>query len=401
MARSAKINKWLEIATIVVCILAPTVATVYCFKLTQGAEFSQYYAIGRLIKAGAYNQIYDANAVQGMERILGLNPVHGHSIFIVPPIISWVFYPLPFLNFQQAFYLWTFILAVAALASFLMLCRNLGLSGIKRAWLAVLLGAMGSFVLSISEGYLIPLLLLALVGLFANLKKRNFLMASIYQSLFWLQPQLMLPLLCFELGIGQIYTVTITSLLAVIGLLISFLIGGFGIVKVWYQLFFQQMHNWSGGLADCTLQGQLLRFTLHRDLANQIAIAAFFILMVAVFVIGKRVKAKQWQLNILLTAVLPLSLVLSLRSSSQDLLLLFPGIVSLMLMSINSWLKYVRALLIMITLAILLLPLDMLINCNAIEKSVYNPFFWLTIIFALCALIIEKHSKTQNANGDV
>jgi hypothetical protein len=401
MAGSAKINKWLEIAVIVVAILAPTVATVYCLKLITGTEFPPYYAVSRLIKAGSYSQIYDANAMQNAEQFLALQSAHGHSIFIAPPIISWAFYPLSFLHFKQALYLWTFILAISAVMSVLILCRILGLRGAKRAWLAVLLGTMGPFVLSLGKGYLIPILLLALVGLFANLKKRNFLLASLYQSLCWLQPQLILPLLCFELGIGQIYTVIITSLLAIIGLLLSFLIGGVGIIRSWYQLFSQQMNDWPACLADCTLQGQLLRFTVHRDLANQIAIASYFVLLIAVFIIGKRVKTKQWQLSILLTAVIPLSLVFFLRSSNQNLLLLFPGIVSLILMPINSWLKYVRALLIMVTLAILLLPLDMLFSCYMTERSVYNPFFWLIVIFAICALLIEKYVNGQNASADI
>ncbi len=401
MAASEKINKWLEMAIITMAIFAPTAAVVYCFRLAQGAEFSQYYIVGRLIKAGAYNQIYNADTIQNMEKALSLAFVHGHSTFIVPPIISWTFYPLSLLGLKPALYLWIFILAASVLGSFFMLCRILGVKGVNRVWLAVLLGAMGPYALSMSEGYLIPLMLLALVGLFANLKKRNFLQASIYQSLFWLQPQLVPPLLCFELGMGQLYTVIITTLLAVIGLLVSFLIGGFGIVGAWYQLFHRHTHNWLACLADCTLQGQLLRFGISKDPAYGIAIAAYFVLLIAAFMIGKRIKAKQCQINILFTAIVPLSIVLSLRASSQELLLLFPGIVSLILMPINSWLKYVRALLIMVTLAILILPIDMLISCNATERSVFNPFFWLTIVFAVCALIIEKHSKGQSASGDV
>ena len=400
MAGSAKFNKWLDMTISVVCILAPTAIIIPWQRLTKVTEFFQYYAISRLMQAGIYEQIYNAGAVRAIENALRLDFIHGYPIFIAPPVINWFFYPLAFLGFKEALYLWTFILLISTFCAYIMLCQFLGLRGNKKIWVAALLGAMGPLTISIWKGYLIPLLLLALVGLFVNLKKRNFLLASVYQSLFWFQPQLILPLLCFELGIGQPYTVIITFLFAIIGLLVSSLIGGVGIVNNWYQLFLKQIYNGSGLFAECTLQGQLLRFSVNGDFANHIAIVIYFVLLIGAFLLGKRVKGKQWQLSVLLTGLLPLSLCFSPHSSSYDLLLLFPGIIFLMLMPISNWLKYVRAVLIMSSFAILFVPFYMLINCRVIESSIYNPFFWLILIFGICALIIEKSVSGHSARVD-
>ena len=242
MAGSTKINKWLEMAITIVCFLIPSAVIARWYSLQKATDFLQYYCASNLMHSGAYNHIYSA---------LPAN---------ISPTVSWLFYPLVLFNFKYALYLWIFILIMAGLVMGLMLCRFLGLKNAKRIWVLALLGAMGPFVLSLWKGYFASLLLLVLMGLLVNLKKRNFLMASIYQTLFWLQPQLLLPLLCFEIGMGQFYTVLITVLLAIIGLLMSCLMGGFGLVNSWYFAFVKYINNGLAALTDITFQGELLRF---------------------------------------------------------------------------------------------------------------------------------------------
>jgi hypothetical protein len=398
MAATVKMNKWLEMTIVAVCILLPTAVVVPWQKISKVTEFFQYYAISYLSHSGTYSLIYNSGTTQNIEHILGLEFNYAYPVFIVPPIISWFFYPLAFLGFKQALYMWLGLLAFCALGAHSIICKLLGLRDVRRIWIAVLLGAMGPLALAIWKGNLTPILLLAIAGLFINLKKRNFFMASVYQSLLWLQPQLILPLLCFELGLGQNYTVIISSLMAIIGLLISCLMGGLDIINSWYVLFFGQIHNWASCINGSNLQGELLRFGVQIEHANLIAMIAYLLLLIAAFVLGKGVKSKKWQLSILFTVLIPLSLLLSLRTSSIELLLLFAAIVWLIFLPISGWLKYLRAALVMGTLAILFLPLYLIIG-GVIENSIYNPFFWLLIIFGTASFFIEKSNST-NANFD-
>jgi hypothetical protein len=174
--------------------------------------------------------------------------------------------------------------------------------------------------------------------------------------------------------------------------------GRLDIINSWYVLFAKQMHNWSAAISGCNLYGELLRFGVQIDLASLIAIIAYLLLLISAFVLGKGVKSKKWQLSILFTVLIPLSLLLSLRTASTELLLLFPAVVWLIFLPINGGLKYLRAALMISSLAMLFLPFYMIIG-GAIEHSVYNPFFWLLIVFASASFFIEK-SNSPSANFD-
>lgn len=399
MTGNAKSNKWLETLLAIVCIFAPASISTACLRLAHSNEFLPYYAASYLMQRGSYGQIYDTHLLRNIQQTFSTGESN-FLPFVVSPVISWVFYPLAFLGFKQALYMWISILVFSIFAAYLLFTRFWGLRGSKKLWLAALFGCMGPLIVSISKATLIPVVLFAFTGLFINLKKRNFLMASVYQSLLWLQPHIVLPMLCFEFGLGQIYTVVITSLVAVIGILISCLLGGVGILNDWFQLFFRQIYNFSESLGSCTLQGELLRCGIKSSLADQISAVVYLTFLIGAFFIGKLVKKKEWDLGTVLTIILPLTIVLGFHAFGHDLLLLLPGIIFLMMMSINNWLKYLRASLIMSTLSILFFPFYILIISSAMERSIFNPFFLLLSVFIIVALVVQKYAAGDVASTD-
>jgi len=383
MASKAKLNKWLEFIIIIICFMAPMSVAVPWKWLKHSGDFSQCYATSYLMHTGSYSLIYN-------------------NTFSIPPIISWIFAPLAWFRINLALGLWTANSIIFMLLSYFMLCQSLGIRGAKRLWVAAFLGALGPFIMAVWHEQLTPLLFFALTGLFIALKKRRPVQASIYQFLLWLKPYLLIPIIVYELGAGQSNLVIITFLLAIIGLLLSCVLGGLPLLgNYWHLCMSYKMETSLLSIFQAfVLPNRALRFFIPIDLYSAISIAIYLFLLIAAFFIGKQVRAKKLPLTVTLTSIVPLTLCLFSPSLDYDVLLIVPGILLLAVSNIDGWLKYLKILLILAIFGFLFLPDYLIIHSMSISRSgIFSPFFWGSLAFALGALIIERQQVEHNVTS--
>ena len=376
MSRGAKINKWLEYSLIVVCFLAPLIVLVSWKKLEQSNDFAECYAASYLMNNYTYSLIYN------------------HT-FSIPPIISWIFVPLADLKVKMALYVWLAFAIVFMLSSCFTLCESLGVRGVKKLWTFALFGALGPCAMSICHEQLSPLLLFALTGLFVTLKKRSPILASTYQFLLWLKPYLLIPLIVCELGAGQTVLVVVSFLLAVIGLLLSCVSGGVGCIQGYgHQLVSAKIETSLLSLLHASaIPNRVLNSAPLLDLYSAISIVVYLILIGMAFIVGRQIKAKKLKPAILFTFLIPLTLCLFSKALVYDLLLISPGILLFIVSKASGWLKYVKIIIVIGLFAVLLLPNYLIICSLGISKNGFlSPFFWVTLLFAIGSLAIEKYS---------
>jgi hypothetical protein len=226
--------------------------------------------------------------------------------------------------------------------------------------------------------------------------------ASIYQFLLWLKPYLLIPFIFYELGAGQSNLVIITFLLAIIGVLISRLLGGLSLLNnYWYFCMSGKFETSLLSLFQAfALPNRALKFFIPIDLYSAISAVIYLLLLVAAFFIGKQVRAKKLPLAILFTSIIPLTLCLFSPVLGYDMLLIAPGILLLAVSKVDGWRKYLKILLILAMFGILFLPDYLIIYSLSIARSgIFSPFFWGSLVFALGALIIERQSATHDVGS--
>ena len=287
--------------------------------------------------------------------------------------------------------------------SYAMFCQCLSLSSTEKLWAAVLLGFSGPYVMSLGLGQLSCLLLFGLVCLLDGIKYKKWLLTVFGQSLFWFKPHLLLPILCYEVGAG-LYNISLASFgLAMCGLILSITAGGYLIVPNYIHLLKldNQLQGSSGASwIEPTLKGQLVKFSVSYDHSCQIAVLSYFALLVFSWYLGKSVKAKRLTDNILFYSVVPLSLCLALHCCSYDLLLIYPGIFAFLKTQIVSRYRKTSFMLAGALIVILLIPIYLPIHyLYILKRGIIDPFFFLVLIFAVGATIIEwKCNREQTSS---
>ncbi len=382
MAGSIKTNKWLEFVLATVCFLTPMVVVVPWSKLEQSNDFAKCYAASYLMHSDAYRLIYNANV-------------------FAPPVIGWIFSPLSYLKLKMALYAWIAIAIIAMFVSCLVICQSLGIKGSKKLWVFAFFGALGPCVMSVWHEQLLPFILFALTGLYISLKKRRFIYASIYQFLLWLKPYILFPIMISELAAGQTNLVVISFLLAVIGVLISCVRGGTSILWNYWQLCLSQKLDTPllSLLQAFAVPNHILVSAWQLDLYRSITTVLYGALLVIAFFAGKEIKAKKLPLSILFTFIVPLTLCLFSSILPYDLLLIAPAILLVVVSQPQGWRKYLKAILVLVILAVLILPDYLAIfSLGIFRNTVFSPFFWATLAFSIGSLIIKRQSVGGHAD---
>jgi hypothetical protein len=269
------------------------------------------------------------------------------------------------------------------------LCELLEICARKKLYVVTLIGALGPCIVSVWLGQIGPIFLLGLVGLLIGLKRERFVLAAISQSLFWFKPQLILPVFFFELAAGYRNVTIMSFLIALMGMLISCILGGFSIIPKYIQLLREMQIEQARESIDPTLLGQLLRLSCNFNIANKIAIVAWLATFVLAFYIGKRVKNSPLRLAVLFSVIIPMGLCFTLHVRSYDLILLIPGVLMLAKLQVEGWLKYLKFILIGGITAILILPAWIFIHYRYIAKGgIFDFFFLATLILTTGSSII-------------
>ncbi len=383
MARGAKLNRWLEYIVVIICFIAPMLVAIPWAKLDQSNDFAQCYAASYVMHNNSFSQIYN-------------------SSFSVPPVISWFFSPLAWLKCKTALYAFIAVGTGLMLLSCLALCQAMGIRGGKRLWTVAAFGALGPCIMAIWHEQLTPILLFALVGLFVSLKKKRYLSATAYQFLLWLKPYLLLPLIMSEIGAGQTNLVIISLLLAVIGVLLSCVVGGVGILESYWHVFTTNKIETSflSLFQAFAIPNPILRIGLPIHLYSLFSVLLYLAVLVVAFFVGKQIKAKQLRVSILLTFLIPLVVCLFSGAMAYDLLLLTPAIFLIAITKTEGWLKYLKILVMTGIIGVLILPSYLLIFSMGIFRSgIFSPFFWSALIFTGFAFIIEKHNSGSDGSA--
>ena len=383
MASGAKLNKWLQLTVTVVCFIAPMLVAIPWVKLDQAGDFGLCYATSYLMHNGSYSQIYN------------------HS-FSISPVLSWLFSPLAWLRCQMALYVWIGLSIPLMLWSALALCQAMGIKGVKKLWTVAVLGAFGPAVMAVWHEQLTPLLLFALTGLFISLKKKRYMSASAFQFLLWLKPYILIPLIVCEIAAGQTNLVVISCLLAIIGILMSCVVGGVGVLEGYGHVCMANKMETPilSIFQDFAIPNPILPLGGSIHLYNLIVVLLYLALLALAFFIGKQIKSKQLQGTVLFTALLPFTLSLCSSTLAYDMLLITPAILLVAISKADGWLKYLKIMQMFAVVGILLLPIYLIIFSLGICRSgIFSPFFWVTLTFAITAFIIERQSSVQHDGG--
>ena len=393
MTNSKNFKRWLDPLPMIIIFVCPIGRLIPWSELPEISDFFQYYAVSSLMQNGHYSQIYDINTILKAEQTVVPNSSHSYFPFLIPPNISWIFYPLAWLKFIPTIYIWSILLLALVVVSYSILCSHLKITGMRKLWGATLLATSGPFLESVRLGQLSPILLFALSLLYIGLKQKNYFLTIVSESIFWLKPHLLLPILCFELSPSMIQVPLLTCLFSFIGLAISCTIAGINIVPSYISLFSssEMQSSLLGLIYGPTLRGQLLKFSISYDISSKAAIVGYLFLLILAFLNRKRAKIGESQVNIIFTSLLPFSLCLSLHLHNYDLLLLLPGILLLSTYSLSKALNYLRISIIAIVVLVSLAPIYVYLHYfYVLQNGLLNPFFWTTLIFAIGAYVIEQ-----------
>lgn len=384
-----KLKKYLDFTVIMLVFAFPVFRLIPWPEHLQLSDFIEYYAVSNLMHTGQYNQIYNDVMVQNLEHVLVPNTTHSYLPFLVSPLLAWIVYPLAYFKTEVSLYIWTGILWFTVIVSYMILCQTFHIEGRKKIWWAVFIATSGPFIEAIRLGQLSPILLL---GLTLVLNKPRSAASVIGQSLLWLKPHLLLPLLAFEINTPLRLLAVLTCLAGVLGLLISCLLGGFSIVPNYLHLLESaEIHgNLLGLIYGPTLRGQLLKFSCDQHLAVKIATAIYSLLLVFSLLLSSKIK--RLSSNTGFTAILPITLCLSPHLHNYDLLLLIPSIFLLSSYSLSGSLFRLRLFIISLLALVFLLPVYIILHYFYVASGgLINPFFWSVLIFGIGALIIEWH----------
>ena len=365
---------------IVISLVLPLLLAVPGGPLTLPNDYPNYYAASKLIRSGNFSSVYDQRTIKDIEsRIAPERMKEGGLPFLVPPVLALGFFPLSFFSYQISLWIWTIFSITLIVVSYLVLTSLLALSKRTRLWAAAVTGSLGPAVISIALAQLSAVLLLGMVCLIYGYKQKRWIIAAIGQSLLWLKPHLVIPLICFEAGAKRYGLCIMSCIVAFFGLLVSSCLGGFSILPNYIHLLIahNQISGSNLGLQiEPTLRGQLLKLFLNFDHITVIAIIGYLTLLGFAWYAGKLAKEKGLEINLLFCTIVPLSLCLALHAHSYDLLLLCPGAFLLMTPKLSRRLNYARLFLIAGSTAIFILPTYLLIHYLYILRGgVIDPFF--------------------------
>jgi hypothetical protein len=399
MAKNKKMIACLELLLIIIIFALPILYLVPWHEINHISDFKEYYAVSVLMQKGYFNQIYNASLVTATQQAFVSSSPNSYLAFLVPPLLCWVFYPLAWFKFKVSLYLWTIMLWLMVILSYIILCAEHKIEGRNKIWWAAFIAISGPFLEAIRLGQLCPILLLCLSLLYVGLKRKRLVPSVIGQSLFLLKPHLLLPILFFEIRRPLIRPMLFTCIVGAFGLFISCILGGFGIIASYlHRLVTDEIYgNAMGIIYSPTLRGQLCKFSFDQYIAAKISTFAYIVLLIFSFLISRQFKKSEMRFNTLFTALVPLTLCLVPHLHNYDLLLLVPGIFQLSSYSLTGFLKKLRIFILGLIGVVLILPIYIAIHYYyVLQNSLINPFFWALLIFGIGALIIEWRRPALN-----
>jgi len=378
----------MDLLIILICLCAPAALLTPWNNLASATDFPNYYAAARMIASGHFATAYDVNMIGPLENQF-FPDLKGRVLpFLLCPALAWCCLPLAALPYRQAFATWTVFLFASLVCAFFLFSHVFRLSRRERLWAAAILGTSGPCLETLRIGQPSTIFLLGLALLAYGLKNDRSLAAACGQSVFWLKPHILLPLIFFEAGRGLISIPTVTGLIGIGGIVVAVLLGGSGVINSYYHLLSSHQAQLYMGLSYGPTLRALLINLLPGFGSDLLVLAVYALVPIFAFLIGRIYQQRQTTLLLqLLAVVLPVSLVLSPHLHNYDLLLLFPGIVGVFAMRSSK--SQVQSMRVVAGLLACLLSLPIYILGHyfyVLRGGVFNPFFIGTCIWAIVAV---------------
>jgi len=321
-----------ELLVLLAGLCIPTAIVTPWNHLPVFTDFPEYYAGAKLIAAGRFPDVYSIPVLGSLEN--NLYPLlQGRVVaLLLFPILSWCLAPLALLSYEAAFAVWMIILPLALVAALILFSNLFALTRKQRLWAAAILGTSGACLECLRIGQPAALYLLGLAILAYGIKNKKLSLAAVGQSVLWLKPHLLLPLVIFQVGAGLHVLVRSTLLIGAAGLLVAVLLGGGAVIETYYQLMTSQLvHLYMGTESGPTWRAQLLRIGVTGILGDAMTYGAYALMLVLVFIIGKLHAGRSTFGMALFAGVVPLMLLFAPHLHNYDLVLLFPGLLCVFL----------------------------------------------------------------------
>jgi hypothetical protein len=294
--------------------------------------------------------------------------------------------PLVLLPAGLAAALWTFELVLALAVSLWLMIERWQLSRHESLWLVGIVLLSGPAVEALRLGQLAPLMLLAMTAAM-SIADRHPRLSGLLLDLLVVKPQQLFPLLLFCLGNGRRQLmITAIALMVILFGLAELMFGTSGMTLYLVTVADPANLQLMQPELTPTVRGQMmLLFGVHSWLTSVVAAVAWVLSATVIALIAWRNRGSRHWITLCLAACLPLGLVTSLHCHDYDLLLLLPGVVSLMRtklwVSLNTWLK---ACFMLGTLAFALPFYTDIHYGYLLRGGTLNPYFTLLFAFALC-----------------
>lgn len=279
--------------------------------------------------SGRFADVYNLSAMGTLQNQLCPSTQGRLLPLFLPPVLVWLCTPLAFLPYQLSFVIWTALLCVSLTLALLLIGRSFALSGRALIWAAAIFGASGPCMECIRVGQPSAFFLLGLAAAIHFWKEKKYSLVACGQSILWLKPHLLLPLLAFQAGCGSMRSWATTIAIGLAGFAISLLIGGSSVINSYCQMISSNQARQYMGLNGPTLSRQLVGLgVLNEAQIDAISLSFYALLLLAGYLIGKVQCSNQRQLVLLVSVLIPLALAFAPYLQNYDVILLLPGVLA-------------------------------------------------------------------------
>ncbi len=250
--------------------------------------------------------------------------------FFLPPPALLILTPLAFINLNYLPVLYEIILTLALFTALFIIVRSLNINYRNQAYIFSYLCLCGFAYEPIRIGQLSTILLLGLVCLLLTLKNNQHIKSGLLLNLFWLKPQLIIPLSFFLLGGRRYQTIIWAGIIACLIMLILWLVYPSFDVYVQYKNLINyciENSQYMQPELNATFRGQMLRILPHsKTLIMQVSSIIWLICLLAFFIIGHMLRNKEEFVELGVMLIIPAGILTSLHCYNYDLIFLLPSL---------------------------------------------------------------------------
>lgn len=375
-----------EKVRLVIAIMAAIVSTALTAGLFLAAykyfdsisDLPEYVVAGHLIAEGRGVKIYDGPTVIAERKKLypTLRDRPGASVLCPPPAFP-LFLPFAVAPPEVMKVIWTPILALAAVASVLLLRNAYALSARATAWLWAVLFCLGPLFEAFKLNQISTVLLLALCSAIWLFKRDREFAAGAVLALFLFKPQELLTFMLFLIGAGRWRAVKGFATAVIASTLVSVVIVGLDAYPGFFELtrHLKELNPIMQPEITATVRGQLMRLHIQYDLVQAISMAVLVAASAFSFWFGRRQRGQAGWLDAGMAVTLPIGLTTAMLCHFYDLILLVPAGLALIYSPLTQVIpKYFSAFGMLIIMA-LAMPIALIVHYQWVLKSMpINPY---------------------------